>query len=95
MEYAGFVAIQHQRDVERKMRFDKLIKEDKETFRFFKVTLENLQQSVDLIPDDPASERVKQSKLEESDEAQKWQNRMNSAKREAIMVARDLVILQK
>lgn len=95
MEYAGFVAIQHQRDVELKRRFDKLIKEDKETFRFFKVTLENLQQAVDLIPYDPASERVKQSELEESNEAQKWPNRMNPVKREAIMIARDLVISQK
>ena len=95
MEYARFVAIQHERDVERKMRFEKLIKEDKETFRFFKVTLENLQQSVDLIPYDPASETVKQSESEESDEAQKRPNRMNPAKREAIMISRDLVISQK
>jgi carboxyl-terminal processing protease len=95
MEYARFVAIQHERDVERKMRFEKLIKEDMETFRFFKVTLENLQKSVGLIPYDPASESVKQSESKESDEAQKWPNRINPVKREAIMIARDLVISQK
>ena len=87
--------IQHKRDVERKMRFEKLIKEDKETFMFFKVTLDNLQKSVDLTPYDPASERVKQSESEESDEAQKWPNRMNPVKHEAIMIAKDLVISQK
>jgi len=97
-ELAESDAQQKQRNTERRARFEKMTKEDKENLKFFKLTLEDLDKGTDLKPYDPADEggeymRRAKDKTEDLDETPKWPTGLNPVKREALAVLRDLVDL--
>jgi len=91
---------QKERNTERRSRFEKMTKEDKENLKFFKLTLEDLDKGGNIKPYDPADEtgdfmrRVK-DKTEDLDETPKWPTGLSPVKREALAVLRDLVDLSE
>jgi carboxyl-terminal processing protease len=99
-ELAEADAQQKERNTERRTRFEKMSKADKENLKFFKLTLENLDKGGDLKPYDPADEsgdymRRAKDKTEDLDESPKWPTGLNPVKREALAVLRDLVDLSE
>jgi len=99
-ELAESDAQQKQRNTERRARFEKMTKEDKENLKFFNLTLEDLDKGADLKPYDPADEsgeymRRAKDKTEDLDETPKWPTGLNPVKREALAVLRDLVDLSE
>jgi carboxyl-terminal processing protease len=99
-ELAESDAQQKERNTERRARFEKMTKEDKENLKFFKLTLEDLDKGGDLKPYDPADEsgeymRRAKDKTEDLDETPKWPTGLNPVKREALAVLLDLVDLSE
>ena len=99
-ELAESDAQQKERNTERRSRFEKMTKEDKDTLKFFKLTLEELDKGADLKPYDPADEsgeymRRAKDEAEDLDETPKWPTGLNPVKREALAVLRDLVDLSE
>jgi len=93
-------AQQKKRNTERRTRFEKMTKEDKANFRFFKLTLQDLDKDTGLRPYDPADEsgsymRRAKDAAEALDETPKWPTGLNPVKREALAVLRDLVDLSE
>jgi carboxyl-terminal processing protease len=91
---------QKERNIERRSRFDKMTKEDKDNLKFFKLTLDSLDKGADLKPYDPSDEsgdymRRAKDKTEDLDETPKWPTGLNPVKREALAVLRDLVDLSE
>jgi carboxyl-terminal processing protease len=89
---------QKERNAERRTRFEKTGKEDKENLKFFKLTLESLDKGTGLQPYDPSDERGEymrraKDKAEDLDETPKWPTGLNPVKREALALLRDLVDL--
>lgn len=89
---------QKERNAERRSRFAKMAKEDKEEFKFFKLTLEDLEKGADLRPYDPSDEsgeymRRAKDEAEDLDETPKWPTGLDPVKRESMMVLRDLADL--
>jgi carboxyl-terminal processing protease len=87
-----------ERNKERRERFDKITKQDKEAFKFYKITLEDLAKGSDLKaydPSDESGEFMRRAKDDEAelDESPKWPTGMDPVKRESIAVLRDLVDL--
>ena len=99
-ELAESDAQQKQRNAERRKRFEKMSKADKENLKFFKLTLEDLEKGAPLKPYDPSDEggnymRRAKDKTEDLDETPKWPTGLNPVKREALAVLRDLVDLSE
>ena len=99
-ELAESDAQQKERNAERRSRFEKMTKEDKENIKFFKLTLEDLDKGENIKPYDPADEtggsmRRAKDKTEDLDETPKWPSGLNPVKREAMAVLRDLVDLSE
>ena len=97
-ELAESEAQQKERNAERRARFTKMAKEDKENLKFFKITLEDLEKGADLKPYDPSSDtgsymRRAKDETEDLDETPDWPTGLNPEKREALMVLSDLVEL--
>jgi carboxyl-terminal processing protease len=97
-ELAESDAQQKERNTERRSRFEKMSKEDKAIFKFYKITLEDLEKGADLKPYDPADEsggymRRAKDETEDLDETPRWPTGLNPVKREAMSVLRDLVDL--
>jgi carboxyl-terminal processing protease len=97
-ELAESDAQQKERNSERRKRFEKMAKEDKDSLRFFKITLDDLDKGAPLKPYDPSEEsgtymRRAKDKTEDLDETPKWPTGLNPVKREALAVLHDLVDL--
>lgn len=99
-ELAESDAQQKERNTERRARFEKMSKEDKENFKFYKITLEDLEKGADLKPYDPSDEsggymRRAKDETDDLDETPTWPTGLNPVKRESLMVLRDLVDLSE
>ena len=99
-ELAESDAQQKERNTERRSRFEKMTKEDKDNLKFFKLTLEDLDKGGTIKAYDPADEsggfmRRAKDKTEDLDETPKWPTGLNPVKREALAVLRDLVDLSE
>ena len=99
-ELAESDAQQKERNTERRTRFEKMSKADKENLKFFKLTLEDLDKGADLKPYDPSDEsgdymRRAKDKTEDLDETPKWPTGLDPVKRESLAVLRDLVDLSE
>ncbi|MDP3851035.1 MAG: carboxy terminal-processing peptidase [Luteolibacter sp.] len=99
-ELAESDARQKERNTERRKRFEVMAKADKETFRFFKITLDDLENGADLKLYDPADEsgsymRRAKDETEDLDETPKWPTGLDPMKRESLVVLRDLVDLSE
>jgi carboxyl-terminal processing protease len=97
-ELAESDARQKERNAERRARFEKISSADKENFKFFKVTLEDLEKGADLKSYDPSDEsgsymRRAKDETEDLDETPKWPTGLDPFKRESLSVLRDLVDL--
>lgn len=89
---------QKERNAERRTRFAKMALQDKQEFKFFKLTLEDLEKGADLKPYDPSDEsgdymRRAKDETEDLDETPKWPTGLDPMKRESLRVLRDLVDL--
>ena len=89
---------QKERNAERRSRFEKMAKVDKENMKFFKLTLEDLEKGADLKAYDPSDEsgnymRRAKDETEDLDETPKWPTGLDPVKRESFAVLRDLVDL--
>jgi carboxyl-terminal processing protease len=97
-ELAESDLLQKARNAERRTRFAKMADEDKKTFGFFKITLEDLEKGADLKPYNPADEnadymRRAKDETADLDETPKWPTGLDPVKRESLAVIRDLVDL--
>jgi len=95
-ELAESDAQQKERNSERRARFEKIAKQDKQTFKFYKITLDDLEKGADLRPYDPADEsgdymRRAKGEAEDLDESPKWPTGLDPVKRESLAVLRDLI----
>jgi carboxyl-terminal processing protease len=86
------------RNKERRERFEKIAKADKETYTFYKVTLDDLAKGADLKAYDPADEsgdymRRAKDETEDLDESPEWPTGLDPVKRESLSVLLDLVNL--
>ena len=97
-ELAESDARQKERNSERRVRFEKIAGADREKFRFFRITLEDLEKGADLKPYDPSDEsgdymRRAKDETEDLDETPKWPTGLDPVKREGLFVLQDLVEL--
>jgi carboxyl-terminal processing protease len=93
-------ARQKERNAERRTRFEAMAKADKENLRFFKITLDDLENGADLKPHDPSDEsasymRRAKDETEDLDETPKWPTGLDPVKRESLALLRDLVDLSE
>ncbi len=99
-ELAETDAQQKARNSERRARFATMAKEDQKHFKFFKITLDDLENGADLKPYDPSDEssqfmRRAKDETEDLDETPKWPTGLDPVKRESLMVLGDLVELSE
>lgn len=97
-ELAESDALQKERNKERRLRFEKMAEEDKESLNFFKLTLDDLEKGMDLKSYNPADDvgnymRRAKDETEDLDETPKWPTGLDPVKREALAVLKDLVDL--
>ena len=90
--------LQKERNSERRARFAKVAEADKKALSFYKITLEDLEKSVELKPYNPADEggqymRRAKDETAELDQTPKWPTGLDPVKREALAVVKDLVEL--
>jgi carboxyl-terminal processing protease len=88
--------LQKQRNAERVKRFEAVAKEDKQTMKFFKLTLDDLAKGGDIHAYDPSIEaednmRRAKDKTEELDDSPKWPSGLDPVKREGVNILADLV----
>ncbi len=89
-----------ERNNERRVRFEKMTKADKQNLKFFKITLANLDKGDDLKPYDPSDQsgqymRRAKDEAEDLDQTPKWPTGLDPVKRESLQVLRDLVDLSE
>jgi len=89
-----------ERNNERRARFEKMSKEDKQDLKFYKITLASLDKSEDLKPYDPSDKtgeymRRAKDEAEDLDQTPKWPSGLDPVKRESLHVLRDLVDLSE
>jgi len=97
-ELAESDAQQKERNAERRGRFEKISKDDKDNLKFFKLSLESIDKGFGPKAYDPSNEsgeymRRAKDKTEDLDETPKWPTGLNPVKREALAVLRDLIDL--
>ena len=90
--------LQKERNSERRARFAKVAEADKKALSFYKITLEDLDKSVELKPYNPADEggqymRRAKDETAELDQTPKWPTGLDPVKRESLAVVKDLVEL--
>lgn len=90
--------LQKERNSERRARFAKVAEADKKALSFYKITLEDLEKSVELKPYNPADEggqymRRAKDETAELDQTPKWPTGLDPVKRESLAVVKDLVEL--
>jgi carboxyl-terminal processing protease len=86
---------QDARNAEKRTRFEEVEKEDRKSMRFFRLTLDDLENETPLKPFDPTAEddsfmRRAKAKTADLDETPDWPSALDPTKRESIMVLRDL-----
>lgn len=86
------------RDEERRERFKGVVKEDGSSFKFYKVTLDDIENSAPLKSYDPNKEqadymRRAKTETEELDDSPEWPSGLDPIKRESLMILKDLVDL--
>ena len=89
-------ATQKSRNTERRERFKKLQAEDAKVFKFYKLSLEDIEKGADIHAYDPSVEdqgymRKAKDKAEDLDDTPRWPSGMDPVKREGLMVLKDLV----
>lgn len=99
-ELAESDARQKERNAERRERFAKVAQEDKQRFKFFKLTLDDIKEGKKLMSYDPSDEsasfmRRAKDETEDLDDSPKWPTGLDPIKRESIAVMRDLVELSE
>jgi carboxyl-terminal processing protease len=97
-ELAEAETLRRDRNTERRARFAKVASEDKQTFRFHKLTLDDLDKGADIHEYDPAAEnadymRRAKDETADLDDSPKWPSGLDPVKRESIMVLKNLVDL--
>ena len=96
-ELAQTTAEQKLRNQERRERFAKQAEEDKKEFRFFKLTLQDLEKGADIHLYDPSAEseymRKAKDEAADLDDSPKWPTGLDPLKRESIAVLSDLMNL--
>ncbi len=97
-ELATSEADRKQRNIERKERFAKIAEEDKKTFKFFKLTLDDIAQGNPARFVDPSLEnqeymRRAKSDTEDLDDTPKWPSGLDLVKREGLHILSDLIRL--
>jgi carboxyl-terminal processing protease len=97
-EMADADAKQKARNAERRARFAKVTAQDKGRFKFFRITLDGLEDGGALEPFDPSAEeadymRRAKNKEEDLDDTPKWPTGLDPVKRESLAVLGDLVEL--
>ncbi len=95
-ELAEADAMQKERNEERRKRFAEMAARDSESFKFFRVTLDDLASGEDLKPVDPTDDsgesmRRATDETAELDDTPEWPSRLDPVKREALAVINDLV----
>jgi carboxyl-terminal processing protease len=90
----------HQRNDERRERFKAVEATDAKTFKFFKLTLDDVEKGTGLREFDPSKEnqeymRRAKNATEALDDAPKWPTGLDPVKREGLMVLKDLVELSE
>lgn len=97
-ELAESDARQKARNAERRKRFEEITRTDKERLKFFRITLDGLDEGGKLEPFDPSDgsgEYMRRAKedAEDLDETPKWPSGLDPVKRESLAVLGDLVEL--
>ena len=97
-ELAESEAIKKERNAERRERFAEVAKADASKFTFYKLTLDDLEKGADLQAYDPSKEngdymRRAVDETANLDDTPKWPSGLNTEKREAMHVLRDLIDL--
>ncbi len=97
-ELAEAEALRRDRNSERRERFAKVAAADKQTFRFHKLTLDDLDKGADMHEFDPAAENVdymRRAKDEAADldDSPKWPSALDPVKRESLMLLKGLADL--
>lgn len=87
---------QHKRNAERLERFAKVEAKDKETMKFYRLTLDDVDEKNDIKPIDPAKDtgdfmKRAKDKTAELDNTPEWPSRLDPYKREGLAVLGDLV----
>ncbi len=87
---------QHERNQERRERFAKMAQADSSSMRFFKLTLDDLEEGKGLREVDPSQDaddymRRAEDKTAELDDTPEWPSKLDPTKREALNVLSDLV----
>ncbi len=87
-----------ERNAERRIRFAKIAADDAKKFKFYRITLDDLDNETELEAYDPTQDpgdfmRRAVDETENLDDTPKWPSGLNAEKREAISVLRDLVDL--
>jgi carboxyl-terminal processing protease len=95
-ELAEADALQKSRNGERRKRFNEMASRDSESFKFFRLTLDDLASGEDLKAIDPTDEsgdnmRRATDETAELDDTPEWPSRLDPVKREALAVINDLV----
>lgn len=97
-ELAESDARQKARNAERRKRFEEMARADKERMKFFRITLDGLDEGGKLEPFDPSDDsgeymRRAKDDAEDLDETPKWPSGLDPVKRESLAVLGDLVEL--
>lgn len=97
-ELAEADAQKKERNAERRDRFAKITAEDAKNFKFYRITLDDLENGADLKAYDPSKEaadfmRRAVDETANLDDTPKWPSGLSADKREAIHVLRNLVDL--
>lgn len=87
---------QKTRNIERKDRFKKQQEEDSGRFKFYKLSLEDIEKGADIHSYDPSVEdegfmRKAKDKAEDLDDTPRWPSGMDPVKREGLLILKDLV----
>jgi len=97
-ELAEADTLRHERNSERRERFAKMSADDKKSFHFYKLTLDDLDKGADMHEYDPAAEnadfmRRAKDEAADLDDSPKWPSGLDPVKRESIMVLKGLADL--
>jgi carboxyl-terminal processing protease len=97
-ELAEADAIRRERNLERRTRFAKMSAEDKQNFRFHKLSLDDLNQGAAMHEYDPAAENAEymrraKDEAADLDDSPKWPSGLDPVKRESLMLLKGLTDL--
>lgn len=95
-ELADADTTQSERNLERRKRFAEIAKEDSSSMRFFKLSLDDIEDGSGLREVDPSQDaddymRRAKDKTAELDDTPEWPSKLDPYKREALSVLSDLV----